>query len=139
MRSPPKGSRTSRPAMLAGNGYAAGNARQLAARPDLCAGAQPRVHSHFFTPYGTFGSVDWRNRQVDDNTYGLIGDDTLVIGTSTFHYAIEDDTLTLTPVISKASKREALSDPLAFSDAGWRVAVAFPGYTWERVSCDQWC
>jgi hypothetical protein len=127
------------PAVVADNGYVAGTPEQLAARHDLCAGATPRKHSHFFTSWGAFGSVDWRGREVDDGTYALLGGDRLLIETSTFHYAIDGDTLTLTPVISKAAKRLALADPLRYGDAGWRVAVAFPGYTWERVPCDEWC
>jgi hypothetical protein len=48
-------------------------------------------------------------------------------------------TLALEPVVAQPDKREALEEPLEFSDAGWSVAVAFPGYTWERVNCDVWC
>src|SRR5690242_3521015 len=34
---------------------------QLAAKPDVCSGATPQLHSHFFTAAGKFGSLDQHN------------------------------------------------------------------------------
>ena len=31
---------------------------ELAAKPDICSGAVPQLHSHFFTASGLFGSLD---------------------------------------------------------------------------------
>lgn len=129
------------PAMLAGNGLVTGSPKQLAQRDDICKGAVPREHSHFFTASGEFGSVDYNNQQVDDGPYELVNDNTVRIAETNFRYRITEggQTLTLEPVIAQSDKREALEQPLEFSGAGWSVAVAFPGYTWERVDCDGWC
>ena len=124
------------PAMLAGNGLVRGSPRQLAEKDDICEGAVPREHSHFFTETGLFGSVDYNDQQVDDGEYEVVDDDTVLIGggPSGFTYRITEDgqTLSLDPVIPASDKRLALARPLEFSGAGWSVAVAFPGYTWER-------
>jgi hypothetical protein len=42
-------------------------------------------------------------------------------------------------MISTAMKRQALAHPLAFSAAGWMIAVALPGGTWKRAPCNAWC
>jgi hypothetical protein len=129
------------PAMLAGNGLVSGSPKQLAQRDDICQGAVPREHSHFFTASGQFGSVDYNDQQVDDGPYEIVDDNTVRIGETNFRYRITDDgqTLALEPVITQSDKREALQQPLEFSDAGWSVTVAFPGHTWERVDCEGWC
>jgi len=129
------------PAMLAGNGLVAGSPKQIAQRDDPCKGAVPREHSHFFTASGEFGSVDYNNQQVDDGPYEIVDNDTVRIAETNFGYRIRGggQTLTLEPAIARSDKREALEQPLEFSGAGWSVAVAFPGYTWERVDCDGWC
>jgi hypothetical protein len=129
------------PAMLAGNGLVSGSPKQLAQRDDICQGAVPREHSHFFTASGRFGSVDYNNQQVDDGPYEIVDDNTVRIGETNFRYRITDggQTLTLEPVIAQSAKDEALQQPLEFSDVGWSVAVALPGHTWGRVDCDGWC
>lgn len=128
------------PSVLAGNGWMRGSAAQLARKADICQGAVPsQAHSHFFDRFGQFGSVDQANQQVDDGTYTIVDDHTLKIGESTFRYQIVGDKLTLDPVITAAWKRDALAHPMKFSEAGWMVAVALPGYTWKRVDCMQWC
>ena len=103
----------------------------------------PREHSHFFTATGQFGSLDYNHQQVDDGMYEIVNDHTVLIGDgpSEFKYLITEDgqTLSLDPVIPASDKRQALAYPLELSGAGWSVAVAFPGYTWERVDCDGWC
>lgn len=91
-----------------------------------CRGSVARKHSHFFTEDGQFGSLDSQGQQVDDDAYRLQGDGTVVIGKVTFHYRITGGgTLWLTPVIPKCA-------PSCF-EAGWSVAVAYPGYAWHRV------
>jgi hypothetical protein len=128
-------------AMLAGNGLVPGSPKQLAQKADICQGAVSREHSHFFTASGQFGSVDYNDEQVDDGPYEILDDDTVRIGETDFRFRITDggQTLALEPVIEPSAKREALEQPLEFSGAGWSVAVAFPGHTWERVDCDGWC
>ena len=134
------GLRKTAPAMLAGNGFVPGTPKQLAAKADICKGAVPRRHSHFFTgPAAQFGSVDYNGQQVDDGSYRLINARTIRISDGTFHFRVKGRELRLEPVISAAARRKALSYPLQFSTAGWQVAVAFPGHAWKRVPCAQWC
>ncbi len=126
------------PGVLSGGGLVEGTPKQLAAKPNICAGSIAREHSHFFTSDGRFGSVDWTNQQVDDGHYKVVGN-TVHIGTAVFRFTITSGRLTLNPVISAALKKQALAHPLNFSAAGWMIAVALPGGTWKRVSCDTWC
>ena len=103
-----------------------------------CEGAVPREHSHFWTEHGTFGSFDWKGNQVDEGTYEIIDDDTLVMPYGfeqgppiqvEFGYQIDGDTLALVPVIpSDCSTKHCLEAEL------WSVSVAYAGETWERVS-----
>lgn len=132
------GLRALAPGVLAGNGLVPGTPKQLAAKSNICSGATARVHSHFFTADGRFGSVNWVNKQVDDGHFTIVGS-TLHFGPSTFRYTINSNRLSLTPTISAAMKRQALAHPLAFSTAGWMIAVALPGGTWKRVPCNGWC
>jgi hypothetical protein len=118
--------------------FAPGSPKPTRAHP--CTGALPREHSHFFNEYGAFGSLDWLGGQVDDGSYDLTGDDTLQIGEVSFHYrVVDDDTLFLSPVLTKAMLRQALAHPEEFSDAGWAVSVAYAGRPWKRVPCEGWC
>jgi hypothetical protein len=112
---------------------------ELAAKPDICSGALPQLHSHFFTASGLFGSLDQFQNQVDDGTYVIVDSNTFMIGDATFDYTIQGDILALTPVITAKQRREALRDPWDFSTAGWMVAVSYPGTTWKRVACQGWC
>ena len=102
-----------------------------------CRGAIPRRHSHFFTSDGLFGSRDWNGEQVDDGTYTLIGDNTLVMPYGfedgppidvAFHYRIAGETVRFDPVLpedcSTSHCREA---------AGWSITVALEGKSWRRV------
>ena len=54
-------------------------------------------------------------------------------------YEIDGDTLSLSPVSTKAMVASALANPFEFTDAGWSVSVAYPGETWKRVDCSGWC
>jgi hypothetical protein len=134
------GLRKTAPAMLAGNGFVPGTPKQLAAKADICKGAVPRRHSHFFTGAAAqFGSIDYNGQQVDDGSYRLLDAQTVRISDGTFHFRIKGRELRLEPVISAAARRKALAHPLQFSTAGWQVSVAFPGHAWKRVPCAQWC
>lgn len=114
--------------------------KQLAKKPDICKGAKPMVHSHFFAKDRRFGSLDQNGNQVDDGRYRIISRHTFRIGRSTFHYRIsERKRLGLNPVITAAARRQALAHPLQFSAAVWMVSVAYPGHTWKRVPCNGWC
>jgi hypothetical protein len=118
--------------------FAPGSPKPTRANP--CTGAVPRMHSHFFNATGQFGSLDWLGGQVDDGPYVLTGESTMLIGQVSFHYRVTDeDTLLLTPVLTKAMVRQALARPKEFSDAGWAVSVAYAGHPWKRVPCDGWC
>jgi hypothetical protein len=119
-------------------------AEELAAKPDLCSGARPIQHSHFFTSSGLFGSIDQYGNQVDDGTYVMVDNDTFVIGAggrneATFDFTRQGDSLSLTPRITAQQRRDALRDPLAWSTAGWMVAVTYPGTNWKSVPCFGWC
>jgi hypothetical protein len=118
--------------------------KQLARKPDVCAGAKPQQHSHFFTKDGQFGSVDQHDEQVDDAPYRVLDDGTLLLspefGEETYRYRITGgNELTLEPVIPARAKRAALKNPLEFSLAGHSAAVAYTGHAWKRVDCAGWC
>ncbi|MDX6375639.1 MAG: hypothetical protein QOD98_4627 [Nocardioidaceae bacterium] len=112
--------------------------QQLARKANVCSGAQPQRHAHFFTSDGAFGSLDQHGQQVDDGPYEVSGD-TLTIAEGEFHYSVDGDTLVLEPVIREADRQSALADPLEFSTAGWQVSVAYDGLAFTRVPCDGWC
>jgi hypothetical protein len=90
--------------------------------------AKARSHGStptIFTEFGSFGSLDWRGEQVDEGTYQIVDDRSFTIGDATFHFTIEGDAIRFEPV---------LPDRCAGFDCVWMLAVASPGYTWERVS-----
>jgi hypothetical protein len=131
------------PAMV-GDYFPGRTPRQLARKADVCQGAKPQRHSHFFTTDGKFASLDQNDEQVDDATYSVSGKDTLRLtlefGVETYRYRIDGDkALRLEPVIPERAKREALANPLEFSLAGHTAAVAYAGHTWKRVDCGGWC
>lgn len=117
---------------VAGNGFIPGITRgqQIADPAHPCEGAVPRVHAHFFTRDGLFGSLDWNGEQVDDGSYDVIDDRTFVVSKEfpdvTFTYEVHDDAITFEPVIPDCS-------PRCF-EAAWSVSVAYPGEEWHRVS-----
>src|SRR3954447_26094351 len=112
---------------------------QLARKKDVCAGAKPQPHSHFFTADGKFGSVDQHGKQVDDGSYSVSGSSTVKINDGSFRFRVQAAGLTLAPLLTKAEKKQALAHPLRFSTAGWMVAVSYVGHTWRRVPCGRWC
>jgi hypothetical protein len=103
-----------------------------------CRGAIARVHSHFFTVSGDFGSLDWYGDQVDDGSYTITGRTTVTFGGVSFHYTIKNgDTLALRPLLTPAMIRKANTHPAAFTPAFWAVTVAYQGHTWKRVPCSR--
>ena len=111
---------------------------QIADPAHPCEGAVPREHSHFWTEDGQFGSLDWNGNQVDEGTYEIIDDHTLVMPYGfeqgppiqvEFRYEIHGDTLSLDPLIPSDCSTKHCQE--AYS---WSVSVAYPGKTWERVS-----
>ena len=111
----------------------------LAKKRNICDGAKPQLHSHFFTVDGKFGSLDQHGKQVDDGTYKLLSTNTVKINDGTFRFRIQGKTLMLTPLLTSAEKQAALAKPLNFSTAGWMVAVSYLGRPWKRVACGTWC
>ncbi len=116
---------------VAGNGFIPGISVDEPEQIDPnnpCKGAVPRVHSHFFTEDGQFGSRDWRGEDVDSGRYRVVGDK-LVISKEfpdvTFRFRIEGNTITFNPV----------DIPAGCTDfrCGGSIAVAYPGKKWERV------
>ena len=120
--------------------FAPGSPKPTKVHP--CTGALARKHSHFFNQSGQFGSLDWLGGQVDNEPYRIINSNTVHIGNpgATFHFRIlHGNTLMLTPVLTKAMLHQALANPQKFSSAGWAVSVAYAGYSWKRVPCQNWC
>jgi hypothetical protein len=116
---------------VAGNGFVPGVGPDDPEQIDVeqpCQGAVPRVHSHFFTEDGEFGSRDWNGEDVDDGRYRIIGDK-LVISKEfpdvTFRYRIEGDTIMFDPLNIPSGCTEFR--------CGWSIAVAYPGKEWTRV------
>lgn len=119
---------------VAGNGFIPGvtDPDEIADPADPCKGAVPRVHSHFFTPDGRFGSLDWNGEEVDFGTYEIVDDHTFVISKEfpddvTFNYTIQGDTLMFEAAMIPDCA------PQCF-EAAWSVVVAYPGEAWDRVS-----
>jgi hypothetical protein len=88
-------------ASVVGDYFPEENPMRLARKDNLCEGAEPIVHYHFFDEAGALGSLDENEDQVDDGTYEIIGDRTFVISKEfpdmTFHHEIKGDTLSLSP------------------------------------------
>jgi hypothetical protein len=116
---------------------------ELATKEDLCEGAEPIVHYHFFDAAGGFGSLDENQDQVDGGMYEIIDDGRFRIDNGDFEvvyeYEVDGDTLTLAPEITDEMIAEALADPSDFTAAGWSVSVSYPGQEWNRVPCESWC
>jgi hypothetical protein len=121
--------------------------QKLAEKRDICAGAGPAVvHSHFFTATGNFGSLDENEQQVDDGTFSARSPDLYICDSGVpsctptnanghFRYSISNNKLRLTPIITQKQRQKALAHPFDFSQAGWMVAVAYPGHVWTRTGC----
>jgi hypothetical protein len=92
---------------------------------------------------GKSGSLTEDLQQVDDGMYEILDGGRFRIGNAdvgvVFRYEIDGDELSISPVITREMRRDALAHPLEFSDAGWSVAVSYPGEIWKRVDCSGWC
>jgi Tol biopolymer transport system component len=120
---------------IVGDFFPGKSTQQLARKRDLCSGARPQAHSHFFTRNGAFGSLDQNGQQVDNGTYHVINDHIIRINRVRFRYRIASGHLSLVPMLSKKVKRETLAHPLNFNDAVWSVAMSYLGHRWHRVPC----
>jgi hypothetical protein len=113
---------------------------ELAAKDNVCSGAKPQLHYHFFTADGFFGSLDQHENQVDDGTYTVLDSNTIRIGDSeVYDFRIQGATLQLTPRITEEQRQFALSHPTEFTEAVHMVAVAVQGINWKHVPCQGWC
>ena len=128
------------PAMV-GDYFPNATYEELAAKDDVCSGAKPQHHYHFFTPDGFFGSLDQFENQVDDGPYTIVDSNTIRIGDADalFDFVIQGATLQLIPRISAEQREYALLHPTEFTVAGWMVAVAVEGIKWKHVPCQGWC
>jgi hypothetical protein len=118
--------------------------KELARKAEVCQGAEPQQHSHYFTVEGEFGSLDQNGEQVDQARYRVIDSRKLRIdtefGPENYRYRITGgDRLTLEPLIPKRARRAARAKPLEFGLAAHMAAVAYTGHTWKRVDCEGWC
>ena len=113
-------------------------AEELAAKEDPCSGAKPQRHDHFFAADGSFGSIDQHGEQVDDGTWAVEGD-VLRIAEGTWRFEVAGSELSLEPILTQEQVDLALARPLEWAPAGWIVAVAYPGTTWQLVACKGWC
>jgi len=120
------------PEFVAGNNFVPGvtDVSELKDPSDPCQGSVPRMHSHFFTDDGSFGSLDFDGEQVDDGVYEVTGPDTFAVSKElpepvTFHYEIVGDGITFDPVVPDCT-------PKCF-EAAWSVSVANPGKKWHRA------
>jgi hypothetical protein len=130
-------------ASVAGDYFPDAAPKELAKKGNVCQGAEPFIHSHFFTDSGAFGSLTGDLEQVDDGMYEILDGGRFRIGGPdagvVFRYQIDGDELSLSPVITAEMKKRALAHPLTFSDAGWSISVSYPGHVWKRVDCSGWC
>ncbi len=71
--------------------------KELARKDNVCAGAEPFVHHHFFDEAGRFGSLDETEQQVDDGNYEVLDEGRFRIGNRdfgvVFRYEIAGDAL----------------------------------------------
>jgi hypothetical protein len=129
---------------VAGDYFPDKSPKELARKAEVCQGAEPQQHSHYFTAEGEFGSLDQNGEQVDQQRYRVIDSRKLRIdtefGPENYRSRIAGgDRLTLEPLIPNRAKRAARAKPLEFGLAGHMAAVAYTGHTWKRVDCDGWC
>jgi hypothetical protein len=118
--------------------------KQIAQKDDLCEGAKPVVHYHFFNDdAGAFGSLDQNETFVGGTSYEIIDEGRFRIGNTdsavVFRYKVEGDALSLSPVLTSAMKKQALAHPRQITNAGRAIAVSYPGHEWKRVECGDWC
>ena len=54
-------------------------------------------------------------------------------------YELEDDALSLSPVVTPEMKEPGFGTAVRVQPQGWAVAVSYPGHNWKRVDCSSWC
>jgi hypothetical protein len=132
------------PVMVADDYFPGQSPQQLALKRDLCSGATPQRHSHFFNKQGRFGSVNQHGSQADWGVYRIVNG-TVKIRTKGspsyygFRYKIVGKELSLVPLIPAELVRLARTDPFEANEAAWMAAVAYSGHTWKRAPCGRWC
>ena len=114
------------PEMLVGGGYF--TSLDQIDSTDFCKGATEVVHSHFFTANGGFGSHDEKGRQVDDGSYQIVDNRSIVFPPNdvTVHFSIEDEALMFEVVVP---------DPCLGScrvETAWALSAFYPG-PFQRV------
>jgi hypothetical protein len=96
----------------------------------------PREHGHSFTETGEFGSTDFDGEQVDDGTFTIVDDDTIVIGpnfsesnspATELGYSIDGDMLTLEPIVPEGCVEFVCL---------WSIMVAMAGEPLTRAGSD---
>ena len=116
---------------------------ELAAKDDLCEGAEPFVHYHFFDAAGRFGSLDEEQERADDGRYEIIDEGRVRVENPDFDVVfgceVDGDTLRLSPEVTEAMIEEARAKPFEFTAATWSLSVSYPGQEWKRVPCGSWC
>ena len=117
-----------------GQGFIPGVSRvsQLEDPDRPCLGAEPQLHSHFFTGAGEFGSLDQNGEVADSGTYELPSAGVVVIsnpdvGSVTFEYVVADGALSLEPQLPGCASRGCFP-------AEWAVAVSYLGLPWKAVT-----
>ena len=96
-----------------------------------CEGAVPLKHGHFFTEDGLFGSTDAQGTPVDDGSYDVIDENTIIVrkefGNVTFDYQVNGEgSLALHPVMPNCTKAGCFA-------AQWAIAVSYNGLPWQPV------
>jgi hypothetical protein len=100
----------------------AGSKDDLADQSMPCEDAVPREHEHIFTADGQFGSRDWNGNPVDDGTYEIVDEDTLIIEGIELGYSIEGDELKLESIPKGCEDDECI----------YSIMLAMPGETMHR-------
>lgn len=110
--------------IVTGNGLVPGadSPDDLADPSKPCQEAIPREHGHFFTADGQFGSRDWNGDQVDDGTYEIVDDDSVIIEGVELGYSIEGDELTL----------ESIPEGCVDDECIYSIMLSLPGDTMHR-------
>jgi hypothetical protein len=121
------------------------SAQSLGPSEDPCRGVKDGnlPHDHVFYEDGRFASLDDQGEFVDDGTYKLTDDRTVVLGddppaggpTAHFRFSNNFDTVTFDVVIPDM---DTCSERCRESTA-YGIAVFYPGLPWQRVAPkDQW-
>lgn len=110
--------------IITGSGLVPGatSADDLADPSNPCQDVIAVEHGHFFTADGRFGSRDADGNQVDDGTYEIVDDDTVLINGTEFGYEVAGDELTL----------ESIPEGCVDDECIYSVMVAMAGQPLQR-------